>query len=325
MLKHNFVNVLKAKYNTLRRFVYLNSKPLYLMVEPTNYCDLKCPLCPTGSGELRVPRGYMDYSKFKTLVDELSNYVSTMLMWGFGEPMLHPDILSMISLASRNKIRTKISTNGQHFTDRLKCKELVRSNIDQIRISLDGASDDTLRVYRKGASFDKIVCGINYLLEEKKAYGKHTPMLILQFIEMKHNSHETILLKRYAKEHAMVFKVKTVSCKSRQDADSVADYLPDTGNTRYKTCTANNRKVIVPTSNRPKVCPYPWLWGHINWDGSVVPCCKDPNRTHNLGNAFLAGGFLKIWNNDNYLEFRKKYLKDPYSLERCNKCDYVFK
>ena len=32
-------------------------RPFMLMVEPTNFCNLKCPLCPSGNGEMRRPRG----------------------------------------------------------------------------------------------------------------------------------------------------------------------------------------------------------------------------------------------------------------------------
>ena len=36
------------------RPVVLN-RPFILMVEPTSFCNLRCPLCPTGEGTLGLP------------------------------------------------------------------------------------------------------------------------------------------------------------------------------------------------------------------------------------------------------------------------------
>ena len=44
--------------------------PVYLMVEPTNICNLKCPMCPSGNGTMTRQLGELDYESFKKLLDE---------------------------------------------------------------------------------------------------------------------------------------------------------------------------------------------------------------------------------------------------------------
>jgi hypothetical protein len=46
--------------------------PDRLYVESTNYCNLKCIMCPTGLGDIRRPKGYMDTGLFQRIVDEVA-------------------------------------------------------------------------------------------------------------------------------------------------------------------------------------------------------------------------------------------------------------
>ena len=42
-----------------------------MMIEPTDVCNLKCPLCPSGNGKLKRAKGFMDFSLFKKIIDEI--------------------------------------------------------------------------------------------------------------------------------------------------------------------------------------------------------------------------------------------------------------
>ena len=44
--------------------------PLILMVEPTNICNLKCPMCPSGNGTMKRPLGKLDFENYKKLIDD---------------------------------------------------------------------------------------------------------------------------------------------------------------------------------------------------------------------------------------------------------------
>ena len=71
-----------------------------LMVEPTNFCNLKCPLCPSGNGEMRRPRGTMGLEDFKKLVDQLGDEVFMMMLWNQGEPYINKCFNQMVRYAS---------------------------------------------------------------------------------------------------------------------------------------------------------------------------------------------------------------------------------
>ena len=63
--------------------------PKMLNIEPTNHCDLKCPLCPTGLEDKSVERGTMKIEQFKPVIDRLSKYLQSVNLYSWGEPLLH--------------------------------------------------------------------------------------------------------------------------------------------------------------------------------------------------------------------------------------------
>lgn len=308
-----------ARYAVKHRLCSVPHRPMFMMVEPTNLCNLKCPLCPTGNGTIRAPRGVMDYEKYLSLIDEVGPSLKLLQLWGFGEPLMHPRIWEMIERAHQYKIFTAISTNGEFVKSAEDAKRAVHSGLNRMRVSLDGASQKTLEVYRRGAKFDKIVAGIRYLEEAKKTYKSQTPQIHVQFIVMAHNQHEISSMKSLVAELGVSYRQKTVSIDAKNE-EEMKTFLPDLKYSRYKQDESANGQVL-PSNEFPSVCAYPWLWAHVCWDGSVVPCCKDPHRHHLLGNAFSEGGMKAVWNSNDYRKFRKNYLTKRHKLARCNRCD----
>ena len=60
--------------------------PPILMVEPTNICNLHCPLCLTGNGKLLRPKGMMSLSLFKKICREVQDKIGMLILWSQGEP-----------------------------------------------------------------------------------------------------------------------------------------------------------------------------------------------------------------------------------------------
>lgn len=293
------------------------SKPLNLpstlVIEPTNVCNLKCPACPTGNGTLPFKKGYLDTGAFRKVIDELGPCAVETKLWGFGEPFLHPDILEMVAYCKQFQMLVRISTNGQFFEDPHFAEEVVKSGLNVLKISLDGATQETLEKYRVNASFDKIVAGVKSINAAKQKHGSKYPRLILQFIVMKHNQHEIPIMQDLAANLNMKYKQKTVWVQE----DTAPDLLPDIRYSRFVIDAKT--KELRPTKQQPKLCPYPWEGAMINFDGTVVPCCKDPYRYHLFGNTFEEN-YKSIWHSRAFMNFRKRLVTDPSKVKKCNSC-----
>lgn len=59
------VNLVLAYLHFKIRSIYLFSYPIRLTIDPSNYCNLRCVLCPVGTKALGRKRAFMKSSTFK--------------------------------------------------------------------------------------------------------------------------------------------------------------------------------------------------------------------------------------------------------------------
>jgi len=299
----------------LSAFLQINPKfclPYNLLLEPTNICNLHCPICANGSGKMNsLQKGKMDFELFKTIINELSPYLYEALLWGYGEPIIHERIYDMIKYIENKKIKTVISTNAQ-LIKLDDARKLVDSGLSRIIIALDGASETTYQIYRKGGKFNNVIRTLQFLNQAKDEVKSNKPEIRLQFIVMKHNEHEIESIKLLAKEYNAKLKLKTAVVN-----DETKDFLPS--KSEYSRFSLKNNK-LAPKDKQPKSCPYIWKWATINWDGSIVPCCKDPMRDHQVGSILENNSFLNVWTSKEFKHFRRTFLTDKMSLKRCSIC-----
>lgn len=310
------INFIKIKISHKLKLTKVKGFPLTIMIEPTNICNLKCPLCPTGAGLIKRAKGFMSFSNFKKIIDELSSYSYHLRLWNWGEPLLNKEIFKMISYAKEKNLSVNLSTNSS-FLDKDISRELVKSGLDELIISLDGASEESYNKYRKGGNFKKTIASIESLINERKKLKQKSPYIKLQFIIMKSNEHEIDKIKSLAKKigvDELVFK--TVGIMDYFSEEDIRKYLPT--NKKYSRYFLEKDKVISKTKVENK-CDFIWEEIVVNWNGEVVPCCFDMNNLFVFGNAFRDNP-KDIWNNPKYLNFRKKILTNKGNISLCKDC-----
>lgn len=160
-----------------------------IYIEPTNRCNLKCVTCIRNSWE--DSNGEMDWSVYQSFIDGLSVFpgLKTIAFAGLGEPLLHGKFLDMIQLAHGRGLRTEMTSNALLLTPDLS-KELLQAGLDQLVVSVDGASNETYGDIRPGASLDGIIANVRRL-HLLSARTKMAPIRIgIEFVAMKRNIRE---------------------------------------------------------------------------------------------------------------------------------------
>ena len=305
------LNLFGVKISKAFRIPLVGGMPLTLMIEPTNFCNLKCPLCPTGAGLLGRKKASLGFNDFKKIFDQFVPYIIHLRLWNWGEPLLNPEIYKMISYAKKHDVFVNTSTNS-FFLTRENARKIVESGLDELIISLDGASEGTYKKYRKKGSFSSVVEAMKTIVAEKKMQKSKTPSIKMQFIIMKHNEHEIAKAIKLAKEigvNSIFFK--TVGMMDVSVYEPLNDYLP-----LKKEFRRDGR---INEKKARNFCDYLWEEATINVDGSVVPCCRDSHNGYTFGNIFKEP-FKNIWNNKRYVEFRKQVLNDKSKIGLCNDC-----
>ncbi len=290
--------------------------PPVVMIEPTNICNLKCPMCPSGNGDMARPRGRLDLQNFKKIIDDIGPYVYQIQFWNQGEPFLNKQFLDMVAYAKQYGMMTQTSTNGHFIRSAEDARAIVRSGLDQIIFSLDGTNAQTYAKYRVGGNFNTVMQGLENLARAKRELKSPRPMIELQFLVFKHNQRELADIVRIAQKNDVErIAFKTVQIYSAQQG---LEYLPqDTDFTRYEF----DGTTFKLKSKLPNFCKRLWLNATINWDGSVSPCCFDKDAEYAMAFLFAENQpFKSIFKNEKYMAFRRKILTNRRSVEMCRNC-----
>ena len=290
-------------------------RPFMLMVEPTNFCNLKCPLCPSGNGQMKRPRGNMDLDDFKAMVEQTRGHVFMMMMWNQGEPYLNRCFNEMVRYAHDSGIFTFTSTNGHYIRSDEEAEAIVDSGLDEIIVSLDGVEQETYQQYRVGGDIERVFSGVRRLVEAKQRRGVEVPLINLQFIVMRHNESEIAEAERLARELGVdKFLVKTAQVYSNDDAEK---FLPENDVfNRYDETESD----LVVKGQPARGCKVLWYSSMVNWNGAVAPCCFDKDVDYEMGQVFTVEKFAKIWMGRAYMDFRRQLLKDRNKVDMCRKC-----
>ena len=298
-------------------FHFVPPYPSSLFIEPNNTCNLKCPLCVTGTGDMNRPKRFMKFEEFKQIIDQGKAHVKDIQLCNYGEPFLNKDIFRMIDYAVSKGIVVLTSTNGTFFRSEDICKEVIRSGLQHLIITLDGADQDTISKYRVGADFNEVLNGYKLLVDTKRQLNSKTPTIELQFMVMRHNEHQNIKVKEIAQRLGVdMFCEKTIGLDYRNTA-LAREFLPtDLSETRYLLDEDGTYSLKGKMYNK---CNLIYSVCVINSDGSVVPCCYDAYSHFIMGNVFEES-LKNIWKGDKYRNFRKTLRKDRKSISICNIC-----
>ncbi|MCX6253283.1 MAG: radical SAM protein, partial [Bacteroidia bacterium] len=264
-------NVFLAGYSYLEssvsRNATVNGMPLSISVELTNNCNLHCPQCSTGSGQMQRERGYMDIELFNKVIKELRPYLYNINLYFQGEPMLHP--LFFLFIGNSMNVHTVVSTNGHFLTDE-NSEKVVRSGLSKLIISLDGFDQDTYSAYRKDGSIKTVIDGIRNITDAKRRYNSSLKIEI-QFLVNKLNEHQIPKIRELATRVKASLKLKSMQIINNED---IFSWLPLKGRfRRYKMKDGE----YVSRNSLPDRCARLWFNQVITWDGKVIPCCFDKN------------------------------------------------
>ncbi|MBT3345138.1 MAG: radical SAM protein [Gemmatimonadetes bacterium] len=296
-------------------------RPFMMMVEPTNFCNLKCPLCPSGNGQMERDRGNMDLDSYRRLIDEVRDHVLLLMLWNQGEPFINKGFLEMVRYARDQSIPVMTSTNGHFVRTIEQALEVVDSGLSEIIISLDGVDQETYERYRVGGSLEKVLDGARLLAQAKVMRASSTPLVNMQFIVFRHNEGDLARAEELAHElSADKFLIKTAQV---YDTSEASTFLPEEELFRRYEADPDEAKgddELRVKGQPSKGCKVLWYSSMVNWNGDVAPCCFDKDVDYGMGDAFNGQSFAQIWQDAPYKAFRQRILDDRMSVDMCRNC-----
>jgi MoaA/NifB/PqqE/SkfB family radical SAM enzyme len=297
-------NLARVELERKQRRIELAGHPYLLIIDPCNYCNLRCPLCPTGIGTLGRQQAMLSLAHFKQYFDPLSDYLFEAYMHNWGESLLNKEVFDMIAYAQSRNVGTNLSSNLSDTTSR-DLDRLLDSGLEYLIVSLDGTTEQSYSKYRVRGKFDNVVENMHELIRRRAARKLKTPRVEWQFIVMKQNEREV----EQAEKMAAMIGVDLLrfipvgmpydTC----DRQAVKDeWYPVTMEGRAYSDDVEQQ---FGQADKPSPCFYLYRTMVVHPDGGVAPCCVVYKESSDFGR--LPADPMTLWNNDHYQSARSLF------------------
>lgn len=288
-------NVYLNRLESARLRTRLWSRPWHVIVEPTNACNLRCPYCFTGAGGRGRKVGRLPLATFRRVLDEIGDYLIDVELFGWGEPLLHPELPEMVRLAASRGIFTVVNTNLSLPFDAERAEALVASGLHNLTISIDGADQATYEGYRVGGDLELVLRNCELLVEAERRLGMLTPGLAIEFHPFPHSAGQADAMRALASRLGMELRVFKGQVPG-------AEWGPEEP---FQFCTDPK---LMP-------CTHPWTTLVLASDGGLAPCRGTFYRQDDMGRLTMVPGdggapsVAAAWNGERYRTARRLFTK----------------
>ncbi|MBS7620535.1 radical SAM protein [Candidatus Bathyarchaeota archaeon] len=172
--------------------------PEALQIEVTNKCNFNCQMCIRHVWNTKLLD--MDITLYRKIAETCFPKLRRLVLYGFGEPFAHPQILEMLRVARKNLPENGeviISTNGSLITPKIAVKIVKGIGVDSISFSIDAVNQAKLSCIREGSDFRLIAENLRGLAKNKDK-AKRDFKLGLEIVIMKDNFLDIPDLVRFA-------------------------------------------------------------------------------------------------------------------------------
>jgi len=279
----------------------LRFKKIY--IEITNSCNFDCSFCFKTARATK----FMSPDEFRVIVQKIRPFTNYIYLHVLGEPLLHPQLDEILSIAEDAGLNINITTNGG-LLERKK-EILFRHSVRQINISLHDAEENiapekwedylnsSLDFAQKAAPNMYICLRLwNSSNESSQPFNS----LFLNRISARFNLAEDKLLDNTSgngiklTEHIFLQRAPRFEWPDQKQE----------GLQTQKHCYALRDHIAILV------------------DGQVVPCCLDADAAMKLGNIF-TGDLSEILINQRAIDIKKGFEQRKIVEPLCATCGFI--
>src|SRR3989338_2219523 len=165
-----------------------------LNLELTSRCSYACVGCPTH--ELIRGKGSMDAELYKAILDEVGNNLDRIFLWGYGEPLLHPQATELIRYAGNFSTKKVMSTTGWRLEDLSDVEALT--HLDELIISINGLTPEVYAQHQINGDLEKVIRGMEKVAS---VLADSKTRFIMQIVAHKGNLDELKHAEDFAKRY----------------------------------------------------------------------------------------------------------------------------
>ena len=272
---------------------YVGYYPLFVDIEVTSACNLRCPFCATTFRRKGIKKGFITFDAVKRIIDEgVSNNLYGVKFNIRGEPLLHPEIHEFVRYAKqRGLIDVYFNSNAMLLTDDI-ARKLIDAGLDRLSISFEGITKDVYEKYRVGAKYETVLSNIEKIQSLKKKLGVEHPKIRIQTV--------------------MLPEIVSAFEQYKSFWSKIAD---EVGFLDYKEMKVKKKGIEYPWA-----CPQIWQRMAVWWDGTILPCNHDDDGMLAFGNIHEVS-IKDLWRSSFLNDIRDKHRNGmAHTVPACDGC-----
>jgi sulfatase maturation enzyme AslB (radical SAM superfamily) len=289
-------------------------KPLSIYIQPCNVCNFLCEFCSYQNDIKRkdFKADIMSLETAQRVIENIRRSFGTVksITLTSAETLLNPYIAEIVKLCKTVATKVALITNGS-LLDKKTCDSLIEVGLDEIKISVNGLSDDDFRkIVRKDIDFNKYVDNIRYFSGKNGCNGK--TIVILKIIDYMVSDE-----KRLALFYKTFYGLGTLRIEHLVPTDDRINYKSFAKDTYDPDMSHSGRKVKL---DKIITCPLAFYQLRICENGQAKPCCGAFTTAPTLGNA-LTEELSSIWRKSLSLQY--KMLSGYRNIPGCADCTSI--
>ena len=274
-------------------------KKAYL--EITNVCNLACSFC---HGTKREPK-FISVTEFENAARQIRPFVEYLYLHVLGEPLLHPELDQLLSIARSLGFKVIITTNGTLLRE---CTQVLIDSDVLYKVSV---SLHSFEANDAGIDFASYLTECFDFCDSASSKGIISVMRLWNIGGLSERN-EQILSKM-----ALHFKTPQNEWVKTHSGFRIRDRL-------YLEW---GRKFEWPDSEAEVLGSSHTCYGMrdhfgVLSDGTVVPCCLDADGAINLGNIFETP-LCEILSSERAVALKRSLENRCVSEELCKRCGYA--
>jgi MoaA/NifB/PqqE/SkfB family radical SAM enzyme len=245
-------------------------KRINVDIEVTNNCNTSCVFCPRQAiGE----KGFMDHETYKKTIDRILEVspLPTVNICGLGEPLMHPDIVDYVRYASKRKLYPTLTTNASLLSEELS-RQLIDAGLHEIRFSISATDDQYKKIHK--LDFDRVKENVDFFTR----HSQRKTSVCINSTTCELNSYCTDNVKAFGAARGIKNFFVFPQTNRGGAYDSGHNFM------KSKEYVSRVNEYFQQYDYTP-ICPTPFAFIFIGWNGNYYMCCNDFSKKHPLGSV----------------------------------------
>jgi MoaA/NifB/PqqE/SkfB family radical SAM enzyme len=314
---------------------YLKSRPLYVMVELTQGCNLHCMMCRPEV--ITIQSRMMSKDIFDKIAQELFSTAEMVDLRGDGESLILPQISKYIEAAAEYGVAIRFVSNMSFQRDEVI--DLLIEHGCYLSISVDSADPDIFARLRRGGNLTKVERNLRKLAAGYRDRWGSTDRINLTTTVQRPALESLPELVDFAADIG-IQEIRLASVHASPDSplslydrdaevDATLKRMQERSRLHgVKVAAATQLGTIPQKPDDTSACLHPWSYVSFKYDGFIGFCdhlIGSGSEVYHLGHIDESS-FEEVWNGEKWQTLRKEHLTSRCSqAPHFKECSWCYK